>query len=926
MENFIALTVSGAVSGAVYSLLAIGLVLTYQTSGVFNFAHAAVAFTTAFVFYELNTGLHWNTWVAAAVSVLVFAPGLGLLLDKIVFRKLAGADQSAKIVASVGLMIAIPAIALWFVGILVDNFGVTIPTGDNIFSPPGLGPVPAKHWSWGKYVRLDSNQMVILAAAAFAALALWFVVGRTRLGLKMRAAVDKPDLAESRGVDTRRTSAVSWALAFVLAGLAGVVGAPLFSLTPATYTTVLFIAATAAVLGALRSLPLAFAGGLALGLIQSLTAGYATFAADINGFSTSVPFLFLFLGLLFLNRDRSRVAGQVAESAVPIDHHSDLPAWRRVLPWCVTGVAFGCYVIFFASTYWQGLFTKGLAYSIIFLSFTIVVGAGGMVSLAQASFVTLASLMTGLLMAQGMPFILAALVGVLTTVAAGVLVALPSIRLGGLALALATLALALIGDRVLFAWKELGNGSSGWLIPRPEVGGLQFTSTLSLAILFACVFAVLAFAVRNLQRSASWRSIVAARTAPAAATANGISLTHTKLLVFAMSAGVAGIGGILLGTFDQSVTSSSYPPTVGLVWLSVVVLFGSRRVSGALLAGIGFAVSPDVIGWFTSSTRVADIVFGLGAVQLAMTPDGILSNFSAQNFARRQRRRSKRPVFHDTEATPAASNSVPSPGDQNARRATVTTANPTSETMPTTHVPPGSDRLHVVPTLRLDNVFAGYGAVEVLHGVSLAIGSGSITALVGPNGAGKSTLCKVAAGVLRATAGDIWLGDRSVGHRTGFRRSRLGVAYIPESRGVFPALTVDENLAMTLADVDKRSVVYDRLPGLAARRKLRAGDLSGGEQQMLTLGPLLIDPPTVVVADEPSLGLAPLIVAEIMGMFEELRAAGTAVLIVEEKVSHLLDIADEVALLNLGRISWSGRASDIDYDEVAASYMQVGTA
>src|SRR6478735_8676123 len=621
MERFLVLTISGGVSGAVYSLLAVGLVLTYSTSGIFNFAHAAVAYTTAFLFYELNTGLGWPVWLSAVVSIVVIAPGLGWLLDQLIFSRLVRASQSAKIVATVGMMIAIPQIALWIVDVCIKTFGADIPTGDNIFSPPGLGPVRMHVWTFGDSIRIDSNQMIVLIAAAVSAIGLWFVVQRTRVGLAMRASVDRPDLAQSRGIDTKRVSSISWALGFGLAGLAGVVGAPLFSLTPAAYTTILFVAATAAVLGGLRSLPLAFAGGLLLGVAQSLVAGYATFATNIAGFSTAVPFIVLFVALLLLNHERGRVAGQVADADIPLERGSDLPAWRRFAPWIVAGAAGAIWFACFADVYWQGLLLKGLAYSIIFLSFTIVVGAGGMVSLAQASFVTMAALTTGLLISHGWPFVAAAAVGVAAAAVAGIVVAMPSIRLGGLALALATLALALIGERIFFTWDKFGNGSSGWRIPTPVIGPFDLRDPRTMAVVFAAVFAALGWMLHNLRRSRSWRAIVAVRTAPPAATSVGVSLTSARLLVFAFSAAVAGLGGILLSTFNTSINAASFPATTGLIWLSIVVLFGTRRTGAALVAGVVFAISPEVIGWFTDSTRVASILFGLGAIQLAKTPD-----------------------------------------------------------------------------------------------------------------------------------------------------------------------------------------------------------------------------------------------------------------------------------------------------------------
>jgi ABC-type branched-subunit amino acid transport system ATPase component/branched-subunit amino acid ABC-type transport system permease component len=894
MERFLVLTISGGVSGAVYSLLAVGLVLTYSTSGVFNFAHAAVAYTTAFLFFELNTGLGWPVWLAAIVSILVFAPALGFALDKLIFSHLARASQSARIVATVGMMIAIPQLALWVVDVAITTFDAHIPNGDNIFSPPGLGPVPKEVWHLTDSVRIDSNQLIVLIAAAVSAAGLWLVVQRTRVGLAMRAAVDRPDLAQARGVDTKRVSSVSWALGFGLAGLAGVVGAPLFSLAPATYTTILFVAATAAVLGGLRSLPLAFAGGLALGITQSWVAGYATFASSITGFSTAVPFLVLFLGLLVLNRDRGRVAGQVADADIPLEQGIDLPAWRRYAPWIVVGTAGALYFLFAADTYWQGLLVKGLAYAIIFLSFTLVVGAGGMVSLAQAGFVAIAAMTTGLLLSHGWPFVPAAAVGVAAAALAGAIVALPSIRLGGLALALATLALALIGERVLFSWNRFTNGSSGWRIPQPVIGPFDLRDARTTAITFAAVFAVLALLIRNLQRSRSWRAIVAVRTAPPAATSVGVSLTSSRLLVFALSAAVAGLGGVLLSAYNGGITSSSFPATVGLVWLSIVVLFGTRRTGAALVAGVVFAISPEVIGWFTDSTRIANILFGLGAVQLAKTPDGLLGGV-------RVGRRRRAPA---TDARPA------------------TEARPVADAA--ARVTAGGDRIAAEPPasgVALRSVTAGYGAVEVLHGIDLDVRAGQILAILGPNGSGKSTLCKAVAGLLPISGGGIVLDGADISRVPAHRRAARGIAYAPESRGIFPGLTVEENLSIALPRSADRATVYERLPRLGERRGLAAGNLSGGEQQMLALAPFVVQRPQVLVVDEPSLGLAPLIVEQVVGLLRELRDGGTAVLVVEEKASHLLEVADTIALFELGRITWSGAPSDLGEDQLADAYL-----
>src|SRR5438105_8164139 len=327
MEKFLSLTLTGAVSGAVYSLVASGLVVSYAASGIFDFGHGAIAFAAAFVYFELHTGMHWAIVPAASVTILLFSPLLGLALDRRIFRPLAGADDAPRIMTTVGLLVSLPALCLWLLERSATVLHWNLPRVDTVFLPPGIGPSPPHNYTLIRGVSVDSNQVATFVAAAVASLALWLVLRRTRLGLSMRATVDRPELARIRGVDPGRSSAAAWILGVVLAGLAGVVASPIFnSLTPGTYNLILFVAATAAVLGGLRSIPIAFAGGLALGVAQNLVAGYATFASSIQGFNSAVPFALLLVGLLFLSRRPASVAGLAADVAPPPDPLADLPA------------------------------------------------------------------------------------------------------------------------------------------------------------------------------------------------------------------------------------------------------------------------------------------------------------------------------------------------------------------------------------------------------------------------------------------------------------------------------------------------------------------------------------------------------------------------------------------------------------------------
>ncbi|MFE6484263.1 branched-chain amino acid ABC transporter permease, partial [Streptomyces sp. NPDC057757] len=434
MSDLLGFVLSGLVSGALYALLATGLVLSYSASGLFNFAHGATAYLCALVFHELHTGLGLPALPTALLVVGVVAPALGWALDRLMFRKLARVGETAQIVATIGLLVALPALGLWIVELLGDA-GVSVSPAENQFGLPGVGPSPARSWQLTDGVGVDSDQLITWVATAVVAAGLWILMRHTPLGLRLRAAVDNRSLVELRGMSADRLSSIAWMLSSALAGLAGVLATPLLGLSAHDFTLFLFVSATAAVLGRFVSVPLAFAGGLGLGVLQNLVAGYATFAEHVTGFRTAVPFLILFAGLLVLTR-RQRTAGTAAATdPPPVDYLAGLPWIRRWGPWAGAALLLAAAFYTVTTPFWSGILTQGLALSLVFVSFSVVTGLGAMVSLAQATFVTGAALVAGLLMSHGWPFVAAAAVGTCAAAALGALVALPALRVGGRSLA-----------------------------------------------------------------------------------------------------------------------------------------------------------------------------------------------------------------------------------------------------------------------------------------------------------------------------------------------------------------------------------------------------------------------------------------------------------------------------------------------------------
>ncbi|MFB7808939.1 ABC transporter permease subunit [Streptomyces virginiae] len=891
MGDLLVLVLSGLVSGALYALLATGLVLSYSASGLFNFAHGATAYLCALTFYELHSGLGWPAVPAALLVVFVLAPGLGWGLDRLMFRRLARVGETAQIVATIGLLVALPAAGLWAVELLADA-GAPVKPAENRFGLPGVGPSPAKSWQLTDSVGIDSDQLITWVVTALVAVALWVLMQHTRIGLLLRAAVDNRSLTELRGISADRLSSVAWMIASVLAGLAGVLATPLLGLSAHDFTLFLFVSATAAVIGRFASVPLAFAGGLGLGVLQNLVAGYASFAESVTGFRTAVPFLILFGGLLVLTR-RSRTAGVAAVDAPPVDHLAGASWGRRWGVWAA-GAGLLCVALYTVTTpFWSGLLAQGLAVALVFMSFTVVTGLGAMVSLAQGTFVTGAALVAGLLMSRGWPFVAALAVGTCAAALLGALVALPALRLGGRSLALATLALAFLADQVLFQLRWLRNGDTGWSVPRPVVGPVDLSDDRALGVALVLLVALVAAGLTALRGSPSGRAMLAVRSAPAAAVASGVSVLRTKLLLFTLSAGLAGFGGVLYASYNTRITATDFTAMTGLVWLAVVVAAGVRRPQYAVVAGLVYAVAPRLLSdYVTESAHLPVILFGLAGLALANDPDGYCAAVPVR-LARR-RAAASRGSAPDPSGTPP-----PNPRARNAGQAGA--------------------------ALELRGVTAGYDGGLVLHGVDLVVRRGEILAVLGPNGAGKSTACKVAAGLLPVTGGEVRMGGRDATGDGPVHRSRAGVLLAPEGRGIFPSLTIEENLALYLGEPDARAAVYDRFPRLAERRGVNAGALSGGEQQMLALAPLLQRPPAVLIADEPSLGLAPRVAEEVYALLTELRDAGTALLLVEEKAAGILGVADTVAYLSQGRVSWCGPRDEVEADRLTEAYLGMGT-
>jgi branched-chain amino acid transport system ATP-binding protein len=230
------------------------------------------------------------------------------------------------------------------------------------------------------------------------------------------------------------------------------------------------------------------------------------------------------------------------------------------------------------------------------------------------------------------------------------------------------------------------------------------------------------------------------------------------------------------------------------------------------------------------------------------------------------------------------------------------------------------------PALAVDHLTAGYGATTVLWDVSLEVPSASVVALLGPNGAGKTTLLRAASGLIPAAEGRVVLGGRDMTGKGMHEMAREGLCHVPEGRGVFPSLSVKENLTL-FSPKKGESAALERaaatFPILGKRMRQTAGSLSGGEQQMLAIVRAYISNPRLVLVDEASLGLAPLVIDQLFEFLGRVSREGAALLLVEQYVYRALELADRVYLLNHGRIVYAGTPSDLEGEDIFERYLGI---
>ena len=597
MNALLPFVILGITAGSVYGLTGTGLVLTYKTSGIFNFAQGAVATTGAYVFFILHDDVfHLPAVPTALICVFVLGPVIGLGMEAMA-RRLADASATMQVVATIGLVLLVQ-------GFFSATFG-TVPRTFPAWLPQHTVKIGG--------VFVGEDQMIITGIALAATVALFLFFRQTRLGLAMRGVVDNPELLDLGGTSPARVRRWAWIIGSSFATLAGILLAPSLNLDATVLTLLVVQAFGAAAIGLFRSLPLTYVGGLVIGILASVATKYVvTSSAALAGLPASIPFIVLFAVLIFTPRSKlasrrvSRprpAAGYAAPARVQIAGAVILGAVLLVIPHLVNSAQL---------PYWS----DGMTQVILFGSLGLLVRTSGQVSLCQAAFAAIGATTMGHLTAGfGLPWGVALLLAGLAAVPVGAFIAIPAIRLPGVFLALATFGFGVTMQQMGYPlWLMFGSSSLGQAVSRPSFaqGDIAY---YYLVFAFAVLVALM---VMWLVRSRLGRLLRGMADSPVALATHGTSVMVTRVLVFCVSAFLAAISGALFGGVVHTVTSSDFAAFSSLTLLALLVIIPGREPWYAFGAGFALVIIPS---WISTGATVNDwlnVLFGVAAVQVAL--------------------------------------------------------------------------------------------------------------------------------------------------------------------------------------------------------------------------------------------------------------------------------------------------------------------
>lgn len=616
-------TVFGVGIGAVFALLAAGIVLVYRASGVLNFAHASMAMACAYVNFELLERFTWLPVGGALVLATAFGGLLGVAVHRLVFVPVAGASQVVKLLASFGLAGVIQG----GVGLLWERLGTPVHRGNSLLPLEG-GLALA-----GARVPPQRIATVLIGVAVCVALAL--LLRSTEFGIHVRALAQNPLAARLSGIDERAVQRRVWALAGASAAIAGVLVVPFGALSPLALSGFQLKALAAALIGGFASLPAVIAGGLGLGVVQELLAEAP---APLNGMRSMLAGA-LVIVLLLVRVERFFVSEQEARAVEGDDRPAQAAARSIAIGtprWWAAGFVVAGGATLLLSGFWSFVAARTLVYALLGLSLVVLTGWSGQVSLMPGTFAGVGACLAWVLGTRlGYPFVLVVPLAALATIPICAVVGLAALRLRPLYLAVGTVALAGVFEETFFRHEWFANGGAPMTVSRP--GALSGDHAFSLATL-AVVGAVFV-ATAAIARTRTGRALRMARDNARAAAAGGANPVKYRLVAFAASAAYAGLAGALLAYLLRTYSSEAFGFLIlSLAAFGLATVGGIRSPLGAAAGAFLFVYLTEV---FRGSGAVSDwstVAVGAGMIAvLAASPDGLVG--FGQSLAARVARR-----------------------------------------------------------------------------------------------------------------------------------------------------------------------------------------------------------------------------------------------------------------------------------------------
>jgi ABC-type branched-subunit amino acid transport system ATPase component/branched-subunit amino acid ABC-type transport system permease component len=894
--NFLVL---GIGNGAVFGALALTIIIAYRASGVVNFAVGAMALYGGYVFAMLRQGqylvpipglptsisLGGGLSLAPALLITVFTTAiLGMLLDLCIFRPLRSRPPIVSTISSVGVLLVIPSLLAVRIGTLTVASAPIFPR--STYKLGRLSVAADKFWLL---------ITIILLGLGVAALYRW-----TRFGLATRAVAETTIGASASGIRTSAVALTNWALSGAVAGLAGALLSPLVPLAPQSYAYIVVPALAAVLAARFRSVTIALAVGIAIGMIESELAYLPVRFSWLpqRGLSDLVPLVVILVVLLVTTEfgSQQRVIIREAGNSFPLVGH-------RVLM-SASIFAVGAVLILAGHGELRLATITSCAFAFIGLSYVVVVGLAGQMSLAQLSLAGVGAYGVCAISKAGIPFPIAPFLACVAAASLGILIGLPSLRLRGIGVAVATLSLAIALQALWFHNPQLDGGAFGASPVAPKIFGIDLGTGVGssyprpvFGLGCLAVLGLATYAVLRLRASKYGLGMLAVRANQKSATACGINVVRVKVSAFGIAGFLAGLGGVALAYLWSYVSNSSFDAYNALPLLANSYIAGITSVVGGVVSGgIGpGGLAQTYTGHAIGSVAWFQLIGGIGLIAcLRKEPDGIVGGLR-RLLGRRQ---VVAPVGEETDGVLADS---------------LTTAFLSSR--PTTSATSEGDVLRAV------QMSVSYGGVLAVDHVDISVPAGTIVGLIGPNGAGKTTLVDAITGFAQGT-GEVDYHGEQVHGWPAYQLARHGLVRTFQGVELWHELSVGENVEVgSLAAESRRhgteAMATDAALALMGLRGLKdslVGDLSYGERQRVSIARALAAGPEVLILDEPAAGLDSVESIDLQGRLQAIAASGVAILLIDHDMDLVLTVCEMVYVLDLGRMLACGSPQSIRSD------------